>query len=138
MTTDKVFEWPVRVYYEDTDAGGIVYYANYLRFMERARTEWLRALGFEQDRLRVKEGILFAVSRVAVDFVRPGRFNDRLLVSVKINHLGRASINLSQEVTREPGEILCAGTVRVACVDAGSLRPKSIPTALLKEIEGAD
>ncbi|MEJ1469461.1 MAG: YbgC/FadM family acyl-CoA thioesterase, partial [Candidatus Sedimenticola sp. (ex Thyasira tokunagai)] len=74
------FIWPVRVYYEDTDSGGVVYYANYLKFMERARTEWLRQLGFEQDELLEKEGILFAVRRVAVDYLRPARFNDELLV----------------------------------------------------------
>jgi acyl-CoA thioester hydrolase len=138
VTSEGHFVWPVRVYYEDTDAGGIVYYANYLKFMERARTEWLRALGFEQDRLREEAGILFAVSRVAVDYVRPARFNERLLVSVKINQLGRASMSLAQEVCRESGEVLCTGLVRIVCLDAASLRPRPMPATVVKEIEVAD
>ena len=138
MKDEEPFEWPVRVYYEDTDAGGVVYYANYLKFMERARTEWLRALGFEQDRLREEAGILFAVSRLAVDYLRPARFNERLLVSVNMTKLGRASISLAQEVSRESGEMLCTGVVRIACLDAASLRPRPMPAAMLKGIEVAD
>ncbi len=92
------FIWPVRVYYEDTDSGGVVYYANYLKFMERARTEWLRQLGFEQDELLEKEGILFAVRRVSVDYLRPARFNDELLVSASISKQGRASLTFQQEI----------------------------------------
>lgn len=138
LRSNDVFVWPVRVYYEDTDAGGIVYHANYLRFLERARTEWLRHLGFEQDRLKEQDGLLFAVSRMLVEYLKPARFNDRLEVSVKILRRGRASMQLVQEVTRQGGERLCTGTVRIACVDASSLRPRPIPSVMLKEIDVAD
>ena len=92
------FGWPVRVYYEDTDAGGVVYYANYLRFLERARTEWLRALGFEQDALARDAGVIFAVRRVEVDYLKPARFNDALTVHARIAERGRASLVFAQEV----------------------------------------
>jgi acyl-CoA thioester hydrolase len=138
MTGKRPFEWPVRVYFEDTDAGGIVYYANYLKFMERARTEWLRTLGFEQDRLREEAGILLAVSRVAVNYVRPARFNERLLASVRLLKLRRASMSLAQEVSRESGEVVCTGLVRIASLDAASLRPRAMPAAMVKEIDVAD
>lgn len=135
MATPGEFRWPVRVYYEDTDAAGVVYYANYLRFMERARTEWLRALGFDQDRLRGDHGVLFVVARVALDFHRPARFNDLLEVSVRLCRLGRARLELTQEVTRAGADRpLCRGEVRIACVDATSLRPKPIPASILGEI----
>ena len=132
------FFWPVRVYYEDTDAGGVVYYANYLKFMERARTEWLRQLGFEQDDLRQRDGVLFIVQHVDLDYLKPGRFTDLLHVSVRIRRRGRASMELAQEVTRSPGELLCSGTVRIVCVDAASLRPRPVPAHVLKEIKLAD
>ncbi|MDJ0863599.1 MAG: tol-pal system-associated acyl-CoA thioesterase [Gammaproteobacteria bacterium] len=132
------FSWPVRVYYEDTDAGGVVYYANYLKFMERARTEWLRQLGFEQDDLRQRDGVLFIVQHVDLDYLKPGRFNDLLQVSVRIRRRGRASMELAQEVTRSPGELLCSGMVRIVCVDAASLRPRPVPADVLKEIKLAD
>jgi tol-pal system-associated acyl-CoA thioesterase len=100
-----MFFWPVRVYYEDTDCGGVVYYANYLRFMERARTEWLRALGFEQDLLATEHGVIFAVRSVALDFVRPARFNDLLRVGAHVVERRAASLTFAQEVTTmKPGE----------------------------------
>ncbi len=132
------FSWPVRVYYEDTDAGGVVYYANYLKYMERARTEWLRQLGFEQDDLRQRDGVLFIVQHVDLDYLKPGRFNDLLQVSVRIRRRGRASMELAQEVTRSPGELLCSGMVRIVCLDAASLRPRPVPADVLKEIKLAD
>jgi acyl-CoA thioester hydrolase len=131
----KEFVWPVRVYYEDTDSGGVVYYANYLRFMERARTEWLRSLGFEQDRLLEQEGVLFAVRRAALDFRHPARFNDELLVSVRIEKQGRASLTFEQTVKRSrDGELLCRGEVQIACLDAGRFCPRLIPQAVIKGI----
>ena len=125
----------VRVYYEDTDSGGVVYYANYLKFMERARTEWLRARVFEQDRLRSEHGLLFAVAHVSVDYLRPARFNDQLVVGVNMRHCGRASLELVQEVWRDDEELICQGEVRVACIDAKTLRPKAIPKILLTELQ---
>ncbi len=134
----KEFHWPVRVYYEDTDSGGVVYYANYLKFMERARTEWLRSLGFEQDELREKEGILFAVHKVAVEYKRPARFNDALLVSAKIKTWGRASLTFHQEVISEASRhLLCEGEIQIACLNAERFRPAPIPKALLAEITDA-
>ncbi|MEJ1296843.1 MAG: tol-pal system-associated acyl-CoA thioesterase [Candidatus Sedimenticola sp. (ex Thyasira tokunagai)] len=128
------FIWPVRVYYEDTDSGGVVYYANYLKFMERARTEWLRQLGFEQDELLEKEGILFAVRRVSVDYLRPARFNDELLVSASISKQGRASLTFQQEIRMADGQTLCRGEVQVAALDAVRFRPVSLPVTILELI----
>jgi len=133
------FIWPVRVYYEDTDSGGVVYYANYLKFMERARTEWLRELGFEQDELLVRYGIIFAVHRVELEYHRPARFNDALQVSARILHKGRASLTFQQEVRRlgDPRP-LCSGQVQIACVDLQKLRPRPIPKSILEEIPDAE
>lgn len=130
------FTWPVRVYYEDTDAGGIVYYANYLRFMERARTEWLRARGLEQDALARLHGVMFVVRRAELDFLRPGRFNDRLAVRTRVAATGRASLVFEQDVERGGAapELLCRGEVRIACVDVVSLRPRPLPGPVLSEI----
>ncbi|MCG8428464.1 MAG: tol-pal system-associated acyl-CoA thioesterase [Chromatiales bacterium] len=134
----REFLWPVRVYYEDTDSGGVVYYANYLKFMERARTEWLRALGFEQDQLIAEQGILFAVRRVELDYRKPARFNDELVVVSTITERGKASLTFQQKVTRaEDGEVLCGGTVKIASLDAEAFRPKAIPNAILTEISHA-
>jgi acyl-CoA thioester hydrolase len=122
----------VRVYYEDTDAGGVVYHANYLRFMERARSEWLRGLGYEQDTLLEAHGVLFAVSRVRVEFLKPARFNDLLGVSVTMTRLGRASLDLAQSVSRGAEEVLCTAEVRIACLEGTTFRPRPIPIPLLR------
>jgi len=130
-----VFAWPVRVYYEDTDFGGVVYYANYLRYFERARTEWLRSLGFEQDRLRDEQGVLFVVRRVEVDYLRPARFNEPLEVSVRVVERRKASLVFEQAVRPAGGgEVLAQGRVKVACVDAERLRPAAIPPGVAVEI----
>lgn len=130
MTNVSMFAWPVRVYYEDTDTGGVVYYANYLKFMERARTEWLRSLGFEQDELIREAGVIFAVRSVEVEYLRPAHFNDALIVTAEVVHNGGASITFQQEVRRSD-EVLCRGRVKIASLDARSLRPKPAPAALL-------
>ena len=135
MTASNEFIWPIRVYYEDTDSGGVVYYANYLKFMERARTEWLRSLGFEQDVLRDRDGALFAVGRVSLDLRRPGRFNDALRVSVRVKKRGRASLVLEQEIKRESDDsLLCFGEVKMVCVDDLRFRPRAIPKSILAVI----
>ncbi|HHO68761.1 MAG TPA: tol-pal system-associated acyl-CoA thioesterase [Gammaproteobacteria bacterium] len=136
MAEVSEFRWPVRVYYEDTDSGGVVYYANYLKFMERARTERLRALGFEQDRLREEYGILFTVHSVQADFLRPALFNDALEVTAEIVRRRRASLTFSQQVLRQgdDGTALCRGRVQVACVDAGSFRPCAIPDPIMRKL----
>ncbi|RKZ35330.1 MAG: tol-pal system-associated acyl-CoA thioesterase [Gammaproteobacteria bacterium] len=133
-TLAEGFRWKIRVYYEDTDNGGVVYYANYLKYMERARTEWLRAHGFEQDRLRSEHALLFAVAHVSVDYLLPARFNDQLVVGVNMRHCGRASLTLDQNVWRDDEELICRGETRVACIDAETLRPKAIPKILLTEL----
>ncbi|NIV84608.1 MAG: tol-pal system-associated acyl-CoA thioesterase [Gemmatimonadetes bacterium] len=126
-----VGELPVRVYYEDTDPGGVVYYANYLRFFERGRTELLRALGFEQDRLARDIGLLFVVRRVEVDYHRPAVFNDALRVLTEVSDLGRARVDFDQAIYRE-GESrpLCTGRIQVACVGTGDFRPARIPSGI--------
>ncbi|MBI3545310.1 MAG: tol-pal system-associated acyl-CoA thioesterase [Gammaproteobacteria bacterium] len=121
-----VFSIPIRVYYEDTDAGKVVYYANYIKFMERARTEWLRALGFEQDELLRRDGILFAVRSAKLDFLKPARFNDLLQATVQIHQCGNASITFNQQIRRDDLS-LCEGEVKVACIDAASFSPRPIP-----------
>ncbi len=128
------FAWPVRVYFEDTDAGGVVYYANYLKFMERARTEWLREHGFEQDHLRETSGVLFVVRSVNLELRRPARFNDALSVTCKPTALGRASLDMAQTVSRGATELAVAN-VRLACVDAERFVPVAIPPSVRAVIE---
>jgi acyl-CoA thioester hydrolase len=130
------FVWPVRVYYEDTDSGGVVYYANYLKFMERARTEWLRSLGHEQDRLIGDAGVIFAVRSVTLDYLKPARFNQRLQVSARLLERGGASLRLEQEVRSDEAvpQVLCRGEIRIVCLDAVSFRPQAIPDSLLMEL----
>ncbi len=130
-----VFTWPVRVYYEDTDAAGIVYHANYLKFMERARTEWLRARGFEQDEL-LAQGLAFAVSRIEIDYVRPARFNDALTVEVLLDGVRRASLALVQVIRRD-GQELARARVEVACIDVRALKARRIPEILHAELANA-
>jgi len=120
---------PVRVYFEDTDAEGVVYYANYLRYMERARTEWLRALGFEIDRLAA-DGFVFAVRTARIDFVRPARLNDLLTVSVTLDKAGRVSMDLTHDITRDEATV-CRGAVRLACLQRETFAPLRIPDKLL-------
>ena len=127
------FHWPVRVYWEDTDAGGVVYYANYLKFMERARSEWLRALGFEQDELRDGAGVIFVVRRVEVDYLAPARFNDVIDVDVSVHEVGRASLSVKQTLTRGPTRLVSA-QVRLACVDASHFKPVKIPQPILQAL----
>ena len=129
------FIWPVRVYYEDTDSGGVVYYANYLKFMERARTEWLRSLGYEQDILLQQEGIIFAVHSLQVDYHQAACFNDMLSISARLDDPGKASMTFIQKVIRDgDNTLLCSGRVKVACLDASTFRPRAIPGKMLTEI----
>jgi len=152
-----MFVWPVRVYYEDTDSGGVVYYANYLKFMERARTEWLRNLGVEQDELINRDKVLFAVHSLTLDYLQPARFNDLLWVTAAVAKPGRVSLVFSQCIIRassarrngltgrldrsdyekliaDKAPMLCSGRVKIACLDSGTMRPRPIPTQLQAEI----
>lgn len=130
------FHWPVRVYWEDTDAGGVVYYANYLKFMERARSEWLRALGFEQDTLRDEGGVVFVVRRVEIDYLSPARFNDQLDVIVRLHEAGRASFVVRQELMRDSA-CLAMAEVTLACVHATHFKPAKIPAPILQALASA-
>ena len=131
------FVWSVRVYWEDTDAGGIVYYANYLKFMERARTEWLRAIGVDQVQLKDAHGLMFVVVDVEAHYRKPARYGDQLQVTCKLSETSRASITLDQEVLRD-AELLLDGRVRAACLDAQSYRPRPLPQLLWKQINAGD
>lgn len=124
------FRWPVRVYYEDTDTGGIVFYANYLKFFERARTEWLRAAGIGQQQLAAETQRMFVVKSTAIDYHAPAKLDDCLEITVEIEKLGRASVNFRQEAWLHGASaplLLCSGSIRVGCVDTQSLRPATIP-----------
>ncbi len=124
------FSWPVRVYWEDTDAGGVVYHASYLRFLERARTEWLRALGVDQLALKQNRSLAFMVRDMHIDFLRPALLDDELSVTVDVMQRRAASILFAQTVVRADGTSLVRATVRVACVDIRHMRPAQIPTDL--------
>lgn len=125
---------PVRVYYEDTDAGGVVYYASYLRFMERARSEWLRSMGLDVREVGARQGVVFAVRSIALEYFRPAHLSDLLSVGVRLEDCGRASLRLAQEV-RRAAELLCAGRVRLACLDAATAAPRRLPPSIVEKIE---
>lgn len=127
------FSWPVRVYYEDTDAGGIVYYANYLKFCERARTEWLRHLGIEQDGF-LAAGIGFVVRQVQLDMRAPARYNDLLTVTATPHKVGRASLSFAQEIYNQDDKLLCRAGVKVACVELERMKPVAIPDPIAEVI----
>jgi acyl-CoA thioester hydrolase len=132
------FTWNIRVYYEDTDAGGVVFYANYLKFFERARTEWLRAAGIGQQLLSESHRVMFVVKSTAVDYHAPAKLDDELKLSVVVERLGRASVQFIQEAWRVDGaerELLASGRIKVGCVDTASFRPCPIPDDILARIK---
>ena len=133
--TNKPFEWPVRVYYEDTDAQAVVYYANYFRFMERARTEWLRALGVDQVAMMQEERRIFVVTETQAEFLVPARLNDELIVTARLGGLTRATFDIEQNIYRGglDGELLVRGGVKAAYLDADTMRPKRVPPTLFEE-----
>jgi len=135
VTETKPFHWPVRVYYEDTDAQGVVYYANYFRFLERARTEWLRSLGVDMVALMDDERRIFVVAEVQVRFAAPARLSDQLIVTARLKKLTRVSFDIEQKIHRDnlDGELLVDGTVKAAYLDADTMRPKRIPPSLFRE-----
>lgn len=133
MTSEQTFSWPIRVYYEDTDAGGIVFYANYLKFFERARTEWLRSLGYSQHTLADTLDLLFVVKKVEIEYHAPAKLDDELKLIVAVERVGGASMQVRQEAWRVKGEelaLLAAGTVTVVCVGKENLRPCPIPDTI--------
>ncbi|WP_409450649.1 tol-pal system-associated acyl-CoA thioesterase [Aquabacterium sp. J223] len=128
---------PVRVYWEDTDAGGVVFYANYLKFFERARTEWLRSLGFGQQRLRDETGLIFVVTETTVRYHRPARLDDRLELTVALHALHRASLRVVQQAWRGD-ELLAEGDIRIGCVSAADFRPQRLPAPLTAALAPLD
>ena len=129
------FTHPVRIYWEDTDAGGVVFYANYLKFFERARTEWLRALGIEQSRLREQTGGIFIVSETKVRYLSPARLDDELLATAQLQETGRASMTIAQQALQSTtGRVLAEGMIRIGWVDAATLRPARIPAVILEAL----
>ena len=140
MTAETTpFGFPLRVYWEDTDAGGIVFYANYLKFMERGRTEWLRALGFNQQILREQVGGMFVVSETAVKYHQPARLDDALWVTAQVQEAGRVSLTITQQVLLhrdgQPDALLAEGTIRIGWVDATTLKPGRIPAPILEVLK---
>jgi acyl-CoA thioester hydrolase len=134
----RPFTWPLRVYWEDTDAGGVVYHASYLRFLERARSEWLHAQGVAQQRVREEHGVLFVVRDMELQFLLPARLDDELDVTVDSAERRSASMTFSQRIVRRAdGAVLLGACVRAACVDAATLRPCRIPNSLFEETESA-
>lgn len=133
MSTEG-FDWPVRVYYEDTDAQGVVYYANYFRFMERARTEWLRALGVDQEKLLRAERRMFVVVSTHAEFVVPAKFNDELIVTTRLKNLTRASFDIEQNIYRNGNDrkLLLRGGVKAAFLDADTHRPQRVPASFFE------
>ena len=131
--TPQVFEHAVRVYWEDTDAGGIVFYANYLKFFERARTEWLRALGIGQQSLRDETGGMFVVSETQVKYLQSAKLDDLLRVTAQLQTSGRASLTITQQAWRDD-QLLCEGTIRIGWVQVQDLKPARIPSSILERL----
>jgi acyl-CoA thioester hydrolase len=133
--SETPFEWPIRVYYEDTDLQGVVYFANYFKYMERARTEWLRSLGVEQDKLFNEERRYFVVVDTNAEFLVPARFNDRLIATARLTGLTRATFSIEQNIYRErlDGELICKGMTRAAYVNAETKKPLRVPASIFKD-----
>jgi len=136
MSPPPSYSHTYSVYWEDTDAGGVVYYANYLKFMERCRTEWLRVMGIDQMRLLAERHLQFVVANVAVDFLRPAVLHDEILVTAELERLGGATIHFKQTIMRG-GEQLIDASTRVACLDSSTLKPRAIPKDLFMEWRNA-
>ena len=142
LSVGAIFHWPIRIYWEDTDAGGIVFYANYLKFFERSRTEWLRSLGIEQQKLKDMTGGMFVVTEASLRYLRPARLDDELVVTARLNEIGRASMTLKQQAllksehsAQTTATILCEGLIRIGWVDSTSLRPQRIPVSILDNLK---
>lgn len=137
-SANDVFSWPLRIYYEDTDTGGVVFYANYLKFFERARTEWLRAMGYSQRALTQDHGLIFVVKNTAVDYIAPARLDDELQLSVVVERIRNASMTFVQEawhMQETPRKLLARGCITVVCVNAANFRPHAIPQDMIERIK---
>lgn len=127
------FEWRVRVYYEDTDAGAIVFFANYLKFFERARTEWLRHLGYDQREVARQEGLIFVVKRTCVDYLSPARLDDSLKIVSRVTRMRTCGVEFEQDAWRDE-TLLARGTIAIVCVDSEKMRPSPIPAPLARQL----
>ena len=134
---NRPFEWPIRIYFEDTDAQGLVYYANYFKFMERARTEWIRSLGIEQDSMLRDERRCFVVVDTQASFVAPAKFNDQIVATARMTERKRATFMIEQNIYRSSldGELLCKGMTKAAYIDADTLRPLRLPDVITEELK---
>ncbi len=130
----SAFDWQVRVYWEDTDAGGVVYHARYLHFLERARTEWLRSCGYEQGHMSENIDMVFAVRSMNIEFIKPARLDDQVTVRITLSTCRRASFTVDHELWRD-GQLLLTGSAQIACLSASAFRPRAIPDSLLKLIQ---
>lgn len=130
--TKAVFSWPIRVYFQDTDAGGVVYHASYVNFFERARTEWLRSFGYSNAGLMKELGVMFVVRSLKLEYLKPSLLDDLLEVTAKVKDIGRSRVTLLQTVLRDDG-LLAEGEVHLVCVDVGTFKPVSVPEVLRKE-----
>ncbi len=128
-----MFSWPIRVYWEDTDAGGIVFYANYLKFFERARTEWLRSLGIGQQQLKASTGGMFVVAQTSIRYLHPARLDDELMVTASLQQSGRASMTIEQQVLKK-NTLLCEGSIRIGWVDISSMQAARIPLTIIESL----
>ena len=142
QSATPAFTWTVRVYYEDTDAGGVVFYANYLKFFERARTEWLRSAGISQQTMTQEHGVMFVVKSTAVDYHAPARLDNELMLTVSVEKMGRASVQFIQQAWRtgsgEQRELLATGHIKIGCVDTQHFRPSQIPQHVLQQINAME
>ena len=142
VSAPSPFSFALRVYWEDTDAGGVVFYANYLKYFERARTEWLRSLGFGQERMRIESSVMFIVTDTSLRYLRPARLDDLLDITVKVEHAGRAQMTIAQQAWRRGDaadgaadrQLLAQGTIRIGCVDAKTFKPQRIPISISEAV----
>lgn len=132
MSKHKIFSWPVRVYFQDTDAGGVVYHASYVNFMERSRTEWLRTFGYSNAGLMKELGVVFVVRSLKLDYLKPALLDDLVTVTSQIKEVGRSRVSIFQTVTREK-DVLVEGEVHLVCVDVKTFKPVSVPDVLRKQ-----
>lgn len=128
-----MFRWPITIYYEDTDAGGVVYHSNYLNFFERARTQWLKAIGVSQTQL-LDEDIAFVVRKADIDFIHPAKFEQELVVETQLAYAKRASMSFSQTLVDQQGNTYCSGTILVACISLSRMKPRPIPVTIIQEL----
>ena len=134
MVENISFKWDVRIYFEDTDSGGVVYHSNYLKFMERARTEWLRSLNLNQAELKKKDKIMFVVAKVDINYIKPARFNDQLTIETIVDKIGASKVNLTQDIYNN-SDLCTSAKVNIACLNSNNFKPQRIPKLIKQKME---